>query len=243
MAKVKIRHGLAYYLVPVAGREDLAQRTAFRGQVITVSDEEAARLRASGAAVDHDEELPLLGKITPIPNTASDEELFAWVSVATKAEIARAIEERPQLGDRLLAAKAAYDKRIEQQNKFLSGIEETVAEGKKAAKAAAKRKQGNAKSSAPTSGANGPNSTGTAPNEEDLDELEELDEEEEELDEDDPREVVKGDVNSISKFLTEHPEQIQAVLDAEANLAQSQNREVRKGVIDAASVAANTKNQ
>lgn len=237
MAKVKIRHGLAFYLDETV-KDRPVQRTAFRTQVIDVSSNEAARLKSIGAAVAEDEELPRQGVLTPIPNTASDEELIAWVSVATKDEIAQAVAERPLLKDRLLSAADIIKKRLEAQQDLLNGLKPAISKGERLA---AKRKEGQ---SAPTTGLTGRNQVTQSQDEEDLDDLEDEDEdEEEELDEDDPREVVKGNVDHVSKHLSEHPDQAGAVMEAENDLAEAQKRAPREGVIKAVQAAATSNSQ
>jgi hypothetical protein len=235
VTKVKIRHGLAYYLDETGDGDKPVQRTAFRGQTIKVSETEATRLKKSGAAVDADEELPMLGRITPIPNTASDEELLAWASVATKDEVARAISEKPALGDRIRAAHETIQERLKAQDEFLSGLEPTIKDAQKAAK---RRPKATGKNSAPTTGSSGVNVTHTKVDDEEED-LDELEEEEDDGEIDDPAEVVKNNVDAISKHLSEHPDQAVAVMEAENALAAEHNRQPRDGVIRAVQAAAN----
>lgn len=223
MAKVKIKHGLAFYFDESG--ENPVQLTAFRTQVIDVSAKEAKRLKSLGAAVDVDEELPLLGRITPLPNTASDEELLAWVSVASRSEIAQAVEDRPELGDRILAARDTIQERMEAQQELLSGISSDI---KKAQERAQERAQ-------------------VEEEEEDLiGEGEEEGEGEGEGEElhDNPDEIVKGNVEAVSKYLSENPDQAQVILDAETRRADAlrasgdKRAKVREGVVQAAQAAA-----
>lgn len=230
--KVKIRHGLAFYI-----GEDGHQYTAFRGQRVDVPSSEAERLKTLGAAVAADDELPMLGRITPIPNTASDEELIAWVSVANNAEIAEAIAEQPALGDRLLAARDIVKKRMEEQDEILSGVDDVI----KKAKALAKKRKAGTKRGAPTSGADGHNATVAIPDE-DGDDDEEEDDDEDELDDTNPTTVVRGNVGDVAKFLSENPDQYNEVLEAEKALALDKQREVRPGVVKAVEAAANIHN-
>lgn len=238
LTEVKVRHGLVFYL-----NEDGHQLTAFRAQTVKMSSSEAERLRALGAVVDANEELPRVGRITPIPNTASDEELIAWVSVATKGEIVTAIAENPALGDRILAARDIVARRLEAQNELLSGIDGTVKKGQ----ALGKKRANAEKRGAPTTGAEGKNTRaliGQADDDEDEDgDDEEDDDDEEELDEDDPRAVVRGDLGDISAFLSEHPDKAQDVLQAEKDLALDQQREVRPAVLTAVEQAVIANNQ
>jgi len=223
VAKVKIKHGLAFYFDESG--ENPVQLTAFRTQVIDVSAKEAKRLKSLGAAVDVDEELPLLGRITPLPNTASDEELLAWVSVASRSEIAQAVEDRPELGDRILAARDTIQERMEAQQELLSGISSDI---KKAQERAQERAQ-------------------VEEEEEDLiGEGEEEGEGEGEGEElhDNPDEIVKGNVEAVSKYLSENPDQAQVILDAETRRADAlrasgdKRAKVREGVVQAAQAAA-----
>jgi hypothetical protein len=235
--KVKVRHGLAFYL-----DKDGHQRTVFRNQKVSMPRSEAERLRAHGAVVDVDEDLPMVGRLTPIPNTASDEELIAWVSVATKGEIVTAISENPALGDRILAARDVVKKRLEAQDELLSGIDSTVKQGT----ALAKKRASAEKRGAPTSGAAGKNArnlVSTDADDDGDDDEEDDDEDDDDLDEDDPRAVVRGNVNEVSDFLVQHPDQAQAVLEAEKALALDKQRDVRPGVIEAVKQAANANNQ
>lgn len=50
--------------------------------------------------------------------------------------------------------------------------------------------------------------------------------------------MVTASVDDVSSFLSEHPDQAQRILDAEADVAKSEERNVRKGVEKAAEVAA-----
>ena len=235
LVHVLVRHGMAYFL-----DKDGNQRTVFRGQKVKMPASEAERLRAHGAVVDADAELPRVGRITPIPNTASDEELIAWVSVATKSEIVEAIAQNPALGDRILAARDTVKKRLEAQDELLSGIDSTVKQGSALAK---KRAQAD-KSTAPTSGAGGKNATRVTQDADDDEEDEDDDDDDDDdLDEDDPRSVVKGNVGEVSAFLNDNPDKAQAILEAEQDLAQDEDREVRPGVVAAAQAAISNKTQ
>lgn len=217
MPRAKIVHAMAFYF-----DKDDNQQIAWRGQVVDLSEKDYEHLDAIGALIPADSELPVHGKLTPLPNMASDEELIAWVSVATKAEIAAAIADHPALADRLQSAHDEIQKRLKAQDELLSGLKPTIAKGKakaktRAAKAAEKK-------------AAADKAAGIVPPPEPEDEEED---EEEELDEDDPREVVKGTVDEVSKFLSEHPETAADILAAEQEAATNDDREVRKGIIDA----------
>jgi hypothetical protein len=198
MAKIKIRHGLAFYNTVVDGKE--VEQTAFRNQIVDVSDKEATRLKRLGAAVDEGTELTLPGRIMPLPNTASDEELLAWVSVANAEDVAAEMKKNPGLKDRLDNAVNVFEDRMAAQRDLLSGLKGDIEDAHSAAQLP--------------------------------------DEDEEEFDEDDPREVVKGNVDKVSAWLSEHPDQFDAVLQAEQERRQKENKEPRDGVVRAVQAAA-----
>jgi hypothetical protein len=234
---VKVRHGLAFYLDAEGN-----QHTVFRNQKVEMPASEAERLEALGAVVGPDDELPMVGRITPIPNTASDEELIAWVSVATKSEIVNAIAENPALGDRILAARDVVQARLEAQNELLGGVSSTVRQGK----ALAKKRAAAEKRGAPTSGADGKNARrllDVDPDEDEDDDEEDDDDDDDDLDEDDPRSVVRGSVGDVAKFLQANPDKAVEVLDAEKAEALDKQRDVRPGIVHAVQAAANANNQ
>jgi hypothetical protein len=235
--KIKIRHALAFYL-----DENGHQYTAFRNQKVEVPTKEAERLKTLGAAVDVDDELPMVGRITPIPNTASDEELISWVSVATTSEIVEAVAEQPELKDRILAARDVVKKRLEAQDELLSGIDKTL----KAGTALARKRKNASKKGAPTTGADGRNVNAVIPDDEvddEVDDDDEVEDEEPDYPADDPRMVVRGNVGEVAGFLAENPDKAQDVLEAEKAEALDKQREVRPGVVKAVAAAVNATNQ
>lgn len=245
MAEVLIRHGAARYRVPHG--KGYVIRTAFRGMKVDVPQSEADRLIREGAAVPPDEELAKNGRMLPLPNTASDQELIAWVSVASKAEIEAEIEAHPHLADRLLTAADAVKKRLEEQNEILGGLQDTVDAG---LDAAAKREQAEATASAgsaddgavpvppapgavppATDGSVSPESGGTpaAPSVSGTEVTHDL------------GEVVKGSIKKVSQFLSENPDKASAVLEAEKVRAAQPDADpdhVREGLIKAVRTAA-----
>lgn len=228
MGRVRVRHGAVTYAVKQG--DNTVQETAFRNMVIDLSDAEEQRLRAIGAVVDEEHELTLPGRLTPIPNTASDEELIAWASVANKGEIAAAVAERPEVGDRLRAAAQVVKERLEAQNELLGGLSEAISDGKsqakqreKAAKARDRNQRGGNRTPA--------KQAATVPPPPDDDEEDDLDE------------VVRQDPNKVAEFIAENPQHAAAVLEAENRYATEQNAQPRDVVVKAAEVAAQHANQ
>lgn len=225
MGKVRVRHGAVTYSVKVGGRD--VQESAFRGMVIDVSAEEEQRLRSFNAVVDVGTELTLPGRLTPLPNTASDEELIAWASVANKGEVAAAIAARPEIGDRLRAARQVVSEKLKAQNELLGGLDDVIEDGQKQAKqnlkAASKRDK------AQRGGVKTPTKQAQASARVTADD----DDEEDDLDD-----VVKQDGDTVAKFVADNPQHAAAVMEAENRLAQEHNREPRDVIIQAVTVAA-----
>lgn len=247
MPSVLVRHGAVRYRVPRKGK--VATLTAFRGMTVDMPQEEIDRLEPLGAVVKPGSELERDGKMMPLPNTASDEELIAWVSVATKAEIAAQIAETPLLGDRISTAALKVKEALAAQNELLGGLQETVDEGMQLA---AEREQAEAKAAAqgaqpgaePEADANAGNVSPEAggdpsavkgagdnggdaggPN----------------LDAIALAKVVSQSIPKVSEYLSEHPEQASAVLEAEKVRAAQPDAKpdtVREGIIKAVTAAA-----
>lgn len=230
MPRVKVRHGAITYKVQVGDRE--VQENAFRGMVVDLSESEADRLRSYGAVVDADAELSLPGRLAPIPNTASDEELISWASVANKSEIAAAIADRPEIGDRLRAAADVVKRRLEAQNELLGGLDDVVKEGqqeaKKRQKAAEKRdkaQRGGNRTPAKTTPAKTAAASGGAGDDDD--------------EEDDIADVVlQDDPNKVVEFVAENPHLAAQVLEAENERAKATNGQPRDVVVKAVEAAA-----
>lgn len=230
MAKVKVRHGAVTYSTKIGDRD--VQESAFRGMIIDISEEEADRLRSYGAVVDADAELSLPGRLAPIPNTASDEELVSWASVANRDEIAAAIADRPEIGDRLRAAAEVVKRRLDAQNELLGGLDDVVKQGQKEAKKRAKaaeerdkaQRGGNraAKKAAPAKQA--PPSGGADDDDDEEDDIADV------VASDDPQEVVQ--------FVAENPHLASQVLEAENERAKASNGQPRDIVIKAVEAAA-----
>jgi hypothetical protein len=247
MPVVQIRHGAVRYKVPKAGTpRGYSIKVGFRSMKVDMPQSEVDRLEPLGAVVGVNDELPKGGKLSPLPNTASDEELIAWVSVATAEEIASQIADTPDLADRIMTARATVTERLKQQNEILGGVDDAVAQG---LELAAQRADAEAKAQAeaavqlppavteptpagadvvpPESG--GDPSPVTKSDGDDVDHAGNLDE------------VVAQSVPKVSEYLSEHPEQAAAVLDAEKVRAAQEGAKppnVREGVIKAVEAAA-----
>jgi hypothetical protein len=221
MPKVKVKDGLVWWQHEVTdddGKKRLAHETAFRGMIIEVPKDEAKRLRDLGAVIDPSEELPLGGELSPVPSTASDNELVAWVSVANRQDILDAIRQQPELGDRILAAHEIVQRQLQEQSEFLGGIKPDI-----------ERVQAEAVESNAT-GADGGvgDGDGDVTNDDDDDDV-------------DADDVVKGNVDAISKFLSENPSRHADILEAEKRRAAADGAKpanVRDGVVMAVQAAA-----
>lgn len=225
-----VRHGAARY-VDANG----VLQTGFRGMTVDMPEEEFDRLEALGAVMPADEELTRGGTLMPLPNTASDEELIAWVSVATRDEIAAQIADTPHLADRLLTARDAVKQKLAEQNEILGGVQDAVDEG---LELAAKREQAQTQPSpegaAPEAGGEGDDTKSDGDAGDGGDATNEITDEA-------IGEVIHGTVAVVSKFLSEHPEQFQRILAAERERAQESGAKpdhVREGVVTAAQAAA-----
>jgi len=215
---IKVQHGAARYRVKRKGGGTVL-RTAFRGMTVEVPEDEGQRLIDQGAAILPDQELPRGGRMMPLPSTASDEELKAWVSVATSSEIDEACERQPKIADRIRNARKSYEDDMEAQNELQGGVPrqpEKVDNGQLNQGESQVSVQGTVVTQ-PVGDGQG---NGGEPSDEDLDK------------------VVEGTVGDVSEFLSDNPELSQRVLDAEARRANAKNEEPRKGVLEAVQVAA-----
>jgi hypothetical protein len=218
--KIKVRHGaVTWQREGDDGRE--ITETAFRSQVVDIPAGEAERLKALGAVVDPGEELPMGGRLSPVPSTASDAELVAWASVANREEILAEIKRQPALGDRILAAFEVVQQQLRDQNELLGGlrpeIEQAIEEGE-----AVSGGEGDGEGD---SGGDGEADLIGSPPATDVN-----------LDE-----VVAGNVDSVSKFLSENPAQAAGVLEAENRRASQPGANPphpRQGVLAAVEAAA-----
>lgn len=186
MARFKVRHATIQY----RSKNDLGQDTyevAFRGTVVELPDGESTdRLKALGAVVPEDEELPRPGRLGTLPDTATDAEITSWVVAATADEVKMLIAERPVMATRIESAWASVQERFEEQAKHLGSVPkekavETVGEGSTPAPQA---------SSTPTPAVNNPG-------------------------EFDADKVVAGSAKSVTDFVSDNPAHAAAILEAE----------------------------
>lgn len=98
MAEFKIRHALASWV------HNGKSHTAFRGQVAEIPDDEAERLLSHNAIIPAADELMRPGIIQDLPASPSDEELIAWLSEANPSEVVMLIADRPEFRPRIEAA-------------------------------------------------------------------------------------------------------------------------------------------
>lgn len=215
MAKYKVRHGLISYTAERNGRE--VRETAFRGQVVDIRKDEVERLESHGAIVSEDEELPRPGSMLPLPETASDEEIRNWALGATDAEVREVIQTRPMLADRVEAAHRAVKEDLEHQAEHLGEKAEVAQEAAKESEEEEQEEQ-SSESSAPTTATEQQRAQAEAETEADN--------------------VVKGSNAEVSKYLSEHPEHANAIMDAETRRAQATGEEPRQGVRRAVEAAA-----
>ncbi len=99
MGQYKIRHALASWVDETTGQQ--VGHTAFRGQIAEIPEDEATRLKAYGAIIGADEELPRPGNIAELSPSPTDEELIAWLSAANTDEVVSLVAERPELRPRI----------------------------------------------------------------------------------------------------------------------------------------------
>ncbi|HEU5046149.1 MAG TPA: hypothetical protein VFT75_18660 [Nocardioidaceae bacterium] len=226
---VKVQHGATRWRAPRPnGQPGYVVRTAFRGMLVEIPDDQAQERLDSGAVVLPDAELPRGGRMRPLPSNGSDEELKAWVSVATKDEIDVACEQHPKLADRIRDAREQHDAALEAQNELQGGfvpgapeVDGQVVTGNPDVTVTG------TEVTTPVGGAGG---AVVDAGDEDEDEDEVTDEELDDL--------VSETVTKVSEFLGDNPDLAQRVLDAETRRANAANEEPRKGVIEAARIAA-----
>jgi hypothetical protein len=213
MAQRRVRFALITFSTPdpKTGRD--VPHTHFRGSVVDVPDESmpsVADLDAQGATVLPDVELDRAGSLYELPENVTDEELVHWVGSASKAEIQTLAAQRPDLAFRIDGARMRVAEGARIRDQLLGEAFSTAAQY------------------APEGSEFPPHAdifvagqpVGTSV---------EGDEEE------DPEHVVRGTVESISDYLSEHPDQAQAVLDAET---AQRSGHPRPGVVKAAETAA-----
>jgi hypothetical protein len=211
MAKVKVRHALVTWTTERNGQT--VTETAFRNMVVDIPASQADKLREAGAVVEVDEELALPGTPVALPVAASNEEILNWAAHATPTEIQVQVQNRPQLAERLRAAYEEVQKRLQDQNEILGGIVEQAE--------AVAEEAGNSDDSnqVPTTAAQ---QAAAEPNDEEMDR------------------VVQGNVDEVSKYLSENPHHADAILQAEQRRATADQKNPRQGVIEAARAASSS---
>lgn len=223
MAKVKVARSLVRY--KVEGKDDRKHSLmAFYGQTVDIPDAEAERLLASEEVVSVEETLDRPGQMMPLPSTASDAEVRAWVSVANESDLVALKAERPDIADRIDDAVAYV-----RANDGTSGTKPNPGEVTPEAPAPEAPAPGAVTPEAPAPGA--------VITDEDIigggAEAKAYDPENDGFDK-----VVSGNVDSVSEYLKEYPADAQEVLDAEARRATAEQKEPRTGVLEAARIAA-----
>jgi hypothetical protein len=99
MALYKIRHALASWT-----NLDSTPGMAFRGQVVDIHDEEAKRLMKGNAIIGVDDELEHPGILQDLPVAPTDEELVNWIVAANVSDVKALVEERPEIAPRVEGA-------------------------------------------------------------------------------------------------------------------------------------------
>lgn len=227
MPKAKVQHALFTYTVKKDGRT--LNELALRGAVIDLDDSELERGLELGALIEADAPLKVNGNMPVLPESASGEEILNWVLAATPDEVKTLAQNRPNLSEQLAGAMEVASTRETQQQEMLGkaieiaeevnttppplSTEEAEALAQAEAEALAK-----AEAEAEEKGQNSEPQSGS-----------------EVLD---PTEVIKGNVQAITSYLSTNPGEAQAVLEAENTAAESEKREPRAGVVRAVQVAA-----
>lgn len=230
-----VRHGVINYTGP--GGKPMK---AFRGMTVDIADEaDVNRLVKYNAIVKPDVELEKPGEMLALPQSATDEQILSWVASATPTEVKALVEERPILADRIRAAAEDVQERLKKQHELLSGVVKAADDGARVAadqeaeRKAAKEAEAERKAKEAEENGGQPPVPGAVPlaNSDDSQATEDVDE------------VIKGNVGEISKYLAAHPEQAQAVLDAEnrrvdAQRAAGKDEQPRAGLVRAVQAAA-----
>jgi hypothetical protein len=256
--ELKVRHALVTYRP--AGAKDGVVEKAFRTSIITVDDEEATRLRALGAVIDADADVPRPGEMMALPEAATDGEVVNWVLAASPSEIEDLIRARPEMSSRIGDAVGAIKATHAEQVRVLEGAarasrraksdhEKHAAEAEAAARAAteateARRAAANdptaAGRSATTAGATAPQPSvnePTVPGGVVQPTIQPEDEATVAARNAEADRVVSGNVDEVNDYLGDQPEMGQAILDAEARRATAEGKAPRKGVLEAAATA------
>lgn len=216
MAKVKVRHALVTYTVKRGDRTDV--ETAFRGMTIDISDQEVQRLMAVGAIVPEDAELIRQGQLVPLSDTPSDEEILNWVAGASEAEVVALANERPMLLTRLESAQEVIKERYKQQNELLG--QAISAASDTADRLGLDPRETPDGVNAPVVEAPQTQPAPTPPSASTEDQ------------------IVAGNVNEVTNYISTNPGAAKAILDAENRRAAAENRKPREGIVRAAEAAA-----
>jgi hypothetical protein len=175
MPQAKVKFGLINYTrKDEATGRDYEDR-AFRDMIVEIRQDEYDRLLEQGAIVAPDVDLPRPGRLSALPETASDEEILNWAQAATHDEIREECRTRPILAERLTAAWEAVQERVKEYREHMSGALDAANDGADEADAAALEAQRAGTSSTavhegaphgtiePTPGGSGATSVSTVP--------------------------------------------------------------------------------
>lgn len=228
--EVKVAHALFRYTTRTG-----ATALARRGDVVTVPAVEHDRGSALDAFVKVDEPLaqPVGSTMVPLSEASTDEELASWTYAATGAEVAQAIADHPELAERLLDAVQRTATSGSPTPPVIPFIpqpagpqpagQHPIEAAHAAATAGQELKPGdlgfgaldglpeNLSRPASPSGVSERRSAG---------------------------DVVTGTVGEVQAYLQAFPDEAALIVDAEATLADTQNRPPRKGILEQARVAA-----
>src|SRR4051812_34060744 len=129
MPKAKVKFGLINYTrTDKATGRDYEDR-AFRDMIVDLNQEEYDRLLEHGAIVPPDVELARPGRLSALPETATDEEILNWAQAATTEEIRAECRDRPILAERLTAAWEAVQERVKAYREHMSGALDAANDG------------------------------------------------------------------------------------------------------------------
>lgn len=227
--KVKVRHGVVRFRPAGSATAEVA----FRGMVVDMPSSEVDRLRPEGAVVGENDELTPTGQILPLNEAPSDQELINWVLAATPAEVGAMVTARPTLAPRLDAAieyiEQHRDRTLDALADALSTARDAVDEPPELeADPGTGASQDPDQTGGPTPQ---PEGTGTedggTPPGAVVGELtaERADE------------IVKGNVDTVTRYISENPTHAQAILDAERRRSVAANDDVRSTVARAVAAA------
>lgn len=235
--RAKVRHGLIWWRPDPKNPSN--EDKAFRNMTVDLPKGEYDRLYALGAVVPATEELVKPGKMITLPETATDEEIMAWVTDATTAEIRDLAAQRPMLADRLRVARGVIEDRLRKQYELLGAA---IREADDAVESRSPVADGEAEVNPAVDGSPLGDPDDGDDDDDDGDDEDDDDGDDEDLDED-PDTVVSWNVKKIQQHLSKHPEQASAIMQAENRLAEEEDRDPRQGVIRSVEVAASHQSQ